>query len=410
MSIHLQELLSAKKVLLLQGPMGNFFAEFASWLSQYSIECIKLNFNGGDRYFSKNIENCIDYTGSLDEFSDWLGQFIVEQNIDAIVCFGDCRLYHQIAKQESLKIGVRFFAFEEGYIRPSYITFEKNGVNFYSDFIKYFSKNKNYIYHDVYQPVQFVKNHFFLMVSSAILYYWFWVIAQSQYPNYRHHRDIAPRKELYFWCISGLKRIKNYFLEKKKFRQFLHLYSKQYFIFALQVHNDSQIQTHSDLKSVESYIQLVIESFGQYANKNHHLVLKHHPMDRGYRDYTKLIQQCAIKNNVQGRVHYFCDIHFPSLLKHGLGMVTVNSTTGLQALFHNVPVKALGHAIYNLPRLTNQNSLNEFWTDPGEVDEAYFKYYRKALIQFSQLNGAFYGKMPWMDKFNVEYKSSNEKS
>lgn len=398
MSQHLEKLLLSKRVLLLQGPMGNFFSRLAGWLSKHEVDYLKLNFNGGDRFFSKHIKNCFNYTDTLENFSVWLEVFIDQQGIDTIVCFGDCRLYHRIAKEISVKKGLRFFAFEEGYIRPNFITFEQDGVNFYSNFGKKFNKNNSNIQQNINKPVEVVNNSFFLMIYSAVLYYLFWATFQSQYPNYRHHRDIAPHAELYFWCISGFRRLKNYIFEDRRFQKLLRLNSKKYFIFALQVHNDSQIQTHSDLKSVELYIKKVIENFGTYASKDQHLVIKHHPMDRGYRNYSKLIEKCAIKNNVKGRLHYFCDIHFPSLLKHSLGMVTVNSTTGLQALFHHIPVKVLGHAIYNLPRLTNQYLLKYFWSKPGEVDTIYFNYFKNELINHSQLNGAFYGKSPWMDE------------
>lgn len=119
-------------------------------------------------------------------------------------------------------------------------------------------------------------------------------------------------------------------------------------------------------------------------------------MDRGYREYTCLIKHCADKYGVRSRVHYFCDIHLPTLLKQSLGMVTINSTTGIQALFHGIPVKVLGRALYDLPRLTTQKPLADFWQNPSQVDEVYFSHFRHQLIQYSQLNGAYYGLSPWM--------------
>lgn len=397
---HVRELLGSKKVLLLQGPMGNFFLRFSNWLQQQHIDCLKVNFNGGDWFFSKKNKQCYNYTDTLENFDSWLDVFINEHDIDAIVCFGDCRFYHKVAKQVSLRCDVKFFAFEEGYIRPDFITFEQNGVNFFSNFSDVFiaghldrSNVKNI-------HVNKVDNRFSSIVYSAILYYFFWTILGFKYPNYQHHRQITPILELYYWSRSSLRRVKNYIFEKRYFKRFLLKHSKTYFIFALQVHNDSQIHTHSDLKCVELYIEKVIASFAQYAEKDHQLVLKHHPMDRGYRNYSKLIARCALKYKVDGRLHYFCDIHFPSLLKHSLGMVTVNSTTGLQALHHNIPVKALGYAIYNLPGLTNQYPLQQFWKRPGMVDAQYFTNFKVRLIEYSQLNGSFYGTSPWMDDFN----------
>lgn len=410
MSKHIDELLISKRVLLLQGPMGDFFYRFAKWLNSKKIECYKINFNGGDRFFYKSNENVFDYQLCLVDFKSWLEIFLEEHDIDSIVCFGDCRKYHQFAKLIAKKKNINFFAFEEGYIRPNYITFEQGGVNFFSNFINYLgnketTENRN----DLIFNVNDVKNSYSKMVKSVITYYIFWVLFSFKYPDYEHHRGMSPVQELKCWIISGLRSIQNKLFEGNKFNSFIQDYSKKYFIFALQVHNDSQIKTHSDLKSVEKYIALVLENFSHHADPATHLVLKHHPMDRGYRNYSKLIQRLAKRFKIESRVHYFCDIHLPTLLKHSLGLVTVNSTTGIQALFHHIPVKVLGNALYNLPKLTNQYALSRFWTKPGKVDSKYFSYFRRELISYSQLNGSFYGISPWVEAHLKDKIASSEK-
>lgn len=411
MSKHIDKLLLSNKVLLLQGPMGDFFYRFSTWLNSNDIECYKINFNGGDRFFYKSKTNVFDYKGSLDDYSVWIETFLIEHNIDSIVCFGDCRKYHKFAKIIAKKNNINFFVFEEGYIRPNYITFEEDGVNFFSNFLNYYNKSDiSEKGNDLVTDINDVKNSYLKMVNSAITYYIFWVFFSFQYSGYQHHRNIRPIKELGYWILSGFRSIQNKLFEKNKFNRFLQQYSKKYFIFALQVHNDSQITIHSDLKSVEKYIVLVLESFSFHSDPSMHLVLKHHPMDRGYRNYSKLINKYAKQFKIEGRVHYFCDVHFPTLLKHSLGLVTVNSTTGIQALYHNVPVKVLGHALYNLPKLTNQYALSEFWKNPDEVDTNYFSYFRKELISYSQLNGSFYGISPWQEAYIKKNLKVIEKS
>lgn len=399
MSKHIDKLLLSERVLLLQGPMGDFFYRFAKWLHSKNIECYKINFNGGDRFFYKSDINVFDYQQCLSNFKNWLEAFLIEYDIDSIVCFGDCRKYHKLAKVVAKNNDINFFAFEEGYIRPNYITFEQDGVNFFSNFINHLDNNDLKNRKDLIHNINDVENSYSKMVKSVITYYIFWVLFSFKYPDYEHHRGISPIRELGYWILSGLRSIKNKLFEENKFNYFIQQHSKKYFIFALQVHNDSQIKIHSDLKSVEKYIALVLENFSYHADPSMHLVLKHHPMDRGYRNYSKLINQYAKQFKIEGRVHYFCDIHFPTLLKHSLGLVTVNSTTGIQALYHNVPVKVLGQALYNLPKLTNQYALSKFWKNPGKVDAHYFNYFRKELILYSQLNGSFYGISPWTEAY-----------
>lgn len=411
MSKHIDKLLLSKKVLLLQGPMGDFFYRLAKWLNSKNIECYKVNFNGGDRFFYKSDVNVFDYQECLNDFTRWIEVFLIEQDIDSIVCFGDCRKYHKLAKLVAKKNNINFFAFEEGYIRPNYITFEQDGVNFFSNFLTHLDKTKAVEKHkDSISEIRDVKNSFSKMVKSVITYYIFGVLFRFQYPHYEHHRGIRPIKELGFGILSYFRRVINKLFEKNKFDYLLQQYSKKYFTFALQVHNDSQIKTHSDLKCVEKYIILVLENFSYHADPSVHLVLKHHPMDRGYRNYSKLINQYAKQFQIEGRVHYFCDIHLPTLLKHSLGLVTVNSTTGIQALFHHIPVKVLGHALYNLPKLTNQYALSKFWKNPGKVDSNYFSYFRKELISYSQLNGSFYGISPWKEDYIKNEFESDKKN
>ncbi len=127
----LQQLLRHRKVLLLQGPMGRFFKKLADWLDQHGIEYQKINFNGGDALFFGGPQ-ALAYRGTLDGFSGWLAGHMTAQGFEAVLCFGDCRLYHQSAKQVCQQLGRSFFVFEEGYLRPDYITFEQGGVNAFS--------------------------------------------------------------------------------------------------------------------------------------------------------------------------------------------------------------------------------------------------------------------------------------
>ncbi|WP_228720294.1 hypothetical protein [Acinetobacter portensis] len=55
MSVHIDSLLLSRRVLLLQGPLGSFFSQFAQWLDDNGIQCYKVNFNGGDAFFSKTL-------------------------------------------------------------------------------------------------------------------------------------------------------------------------------------------------------------------------------------------------------------------------------------------------------------------------------------------------------------------
>lgn len=406
MSVHIERLLSSNRVLLLQGPLGKFFSHFAHWLIDKNIQCYKVNFNGGDEFYSKDIAYTFAYTDAPENFAEWVNKFILNHDIDAVVCFGDCRYYHQIAKKIAHQIGIKFFAFEEGYIRPNYVTFEEDGVNFYSNFWAHIQEKNDVKVVDEHHEVKEVSPSFGSMVRAAIFYYFFMLLGSLKYSKYRHHRMLNVWQEILFWTISAIRRMKNRIFEVAEFDQFIQAYSQKYFVFALQVHNDFQIRTHSELGCVRKYIDVVIRDFAKNANAKHHLVLKHHPMDRGYRHYGCEIRNLAKAYGVEGRVHYFCDIHLPTLIKNCIGFITINSTTGIQALYHGVPVKVLGNALYDFPKLTHNYSLEKFWLNPRPVDMEFFKKFRSELIQYSQLNGSFYGDSPWMRQ-RKSYRKGN---
>jgi capsular polysaccharide export protein len=82
-------------------------------------------------------------------------------------------------------------------------------------------------------------------------------------------------------------------------------------------------------------------------------------------------------------------------LHHARGVVVVNSTVGLSALYHNAPLKACGAAIYDMPGLTFAGRLEEFWerAQSINVDRELFRRFRSYLIEHTQLNGSFYKRL-----------------
>ena len=167
-------------------------------------------------------------------------------------------------------------------------------------------------------------------------------------------------------------------------------------LLALQTNADAQIKIHSAFESVGQFIEEAIASFGKHAPANLHLVIKHHPLDRGYTDYTALIDRCVAEHRVGYRCHYIHDQHLPTLFQHARGVVVVNSTVGLSAVGEGVPVKVCGEAIYHMRGLTFQGSLDAFWRQAREVlpDPQLFKAFKSYLVARTQHNGSFYKRLP----------------
>jgi capsular polysaccharide export protein len=170
--------------------------------------------------------------------------------------------------------------------------------------------------------------------------------------------------------------------------------NKSYFLFPLQVHDDAQITHHSDFDSIEEAMELVVISFYQYLSLDKHsedvLIIKHHPMDCGQKNYSGYIKTLCKNLGIAKHVYYLHSLDLDYFLPFCKGCITINSTLGLKALDFGVPVKNLGRSFYDKPGITSQSTLDQFWSNPGPVYEQKVEAFRKYIIKKTQINGCLY--------------------
>lgn len=381
--------LGVRRALLLQGPMGPFFWRLAHDMRAKGIEVTKVNLNAGDALFYPS--GAIAYRGTLQAWPDKVRELIRSRSIDAVFVFGDGRPYHRKAIEVAEELGVEVFVFEEGYLRPDYITLERGGVNGYSrmpkdpEFFRTYAQNSEL---KLEKPVS-VGPTFRYAAWYSTLYSLALTLGFVLYPRYRHHRPLNAWVEAFRWVRGGIRKLIYKVRERGVLEGLVQHHDKKYFLVALQVHQDFQLQ-HSRFRSVPEFIEEVVASFAAHAPKDNLLVIKHHPMDRAYVDYRGIIARLTAQHGLAGRVLYVHDLHLPTLLRHSRGAVMINSTVGISALVYDTPVKILGAAIYDMEGLTYQGSLEEFWRTPGEVDARTFQCFRRYLSERNQANGTFY--------------------
>ncbi|EAM0727631.1 capsule biosynthesis protein [Campylobacter coli] len=376
---------SGKNVLLLQGPVGTFFHRLAIKMKKNKTKVFKLNFNGGDFLFYPSGKRCKCDEKDLENFYE---SFFKEKKIDAIVMYNDCRLIHAKAIKVAKGLGIGIWIFEEGYLRPYCITFEKDGVNANSSL----PRDKNfYLSCNILtkESIKEIPGGFKFMAFSAFLYWLFSFLLAPFFNNKLHHRTLYPF-EFLFWFRSLYRKYLYKFTEKK-LNQKIYSLEKKYFLAILQVYNDTQIKHHYK-KSIEEFIEELILSFANHARAKSYLIFKHHPMDRGYRNYSKLINGLSQKYHVEGRIFYVHDTYLPTLLKNALGCITINSTVGLSAILEGCPTKVCGNAFYNFEGLAYPKKLQFFWREahaykPNPSLVLNFKNY---LLNTNQFNGNFY--------------------
>ncbi len=384
-----------RRLLMLQGPVGPFFWLLARRLRRQGVKVWKVNLNAGDTVYFPG-PNVRAYRGRPDGWPDYLRGLLQELEVDAVALFGDSRAYHSAAIVAARAAGIPTFVFEEGYIRPDYVTVELNGVNGNSGLIV----PRDLPGDSGAAPPQGpaldpghairVGNTFPALVLHCMAYWSAMDLGLLFYPHYRHHK---PRSlaEIRPWLRSAYRKLRHASRDKAEVARLLKD-GTPYFVVPLQVHRDSQIMRDCGFLSVGHFIVTVMESFAKKAPVDHVLVLKQHPMDRGFTDYTALVAHTAERLGCAGRAIYIRDANLPQLLQNARGTITANSTVGLSSLYHGTPVKALGRAVYDRPGLTAQCELPRFWTDHAPVDRQRVQAFMSELIATCQANGSFYAR------------------
>jgi capsular polysaccharide export protein len=373
--------------VFLQGPHGPFFAQLAKRFSQLGVVTHKINFNGGDRYFGWGNYQ-VDFTGREADWPSFFRRYLSEHGADTVFAYGDCRRLHESAKKVCQSMGVAFIVFEEGYLRPDFVTMEWGGVNAFSStdwsrqaIDQYLPRGRT--------PAPPVGHTFWRRAYFASAYYLAMRFAQSEFASYRHHRNRSWLQEGVCWLRSFYRKGLYKFNERGLIRQMTGKYSGRFYLFPLQTCDDFQLRKHSDLLSIENAIDVVCKSFARNAPEDTVIVFKHHPMDRGFCHYQRLISVLEARYRISGRVIYCHDLHLPTLLDHTRGVVTINSTVGISALLHKVPTKVMGRSLYDLPGLTHQGSLSSFWKQPEPVDINFFRRFHTYLYERTQVDGSF---------------------
>lgn len=382
---------AGKHVLLLQGPLGPFFRRVARDLEENGARVSKINFNGGDWLFYPR--RSVPFRGRMEDWPNYLAQFLAKQKIDVVMMYGDCRPIHRCVREQVERLGGEIVVVEAGYVRPNYITVERSGINDYSTLPRtadFYLKQSG---REVAEPLP-VGNVFWHAALWAVLYYLASSLLRPLFPHYQHHRRLAIR-EAAPW-VRGLWRKYYYRVKEREVRRRLEKeYAGRFFLVPLQVYYDSQMRMHSDYASVDAFIQDVVSDFAKNAASETYLVIKHHPMDRAYCDYSSICGQLEESYGIKGRLFYVHDLHLPTAFKHTRGVVVVNSTVGLSAILDGVPVKVCGRAMYDIPSIAYQGLLSDFWIDASNYrpNKKAVQGFHAYLLERTQLNGSVYKRL-----------------
>lgn len=379
----------SRHFLFLQGPTSPFFSRLGDKLVAEGARVSRINFNTGDAvYWRKKPSHSFKQTAQ--HLPQYLEHLVTQENVSDIIMVGDTRPVNAPAVPLAKRLGIRLHVFEEGYLRPNFLTLEEGGINGHSKLPKdpdWYRAAASVLAPNFTNLT--VRNPVALLGLHEIGYHLPGLLNPILYPGYKTHRPYISGIELAGWAFRFAKMP---YFERRDAENINSLIESgtPYYILPLQLDSDSQIQVHSDFETVSEVIETTLRSFARHAPHNSHIVIKNHPLDTGFVNYRKLITHLERELGIEGRTLYLESGNLPILLDHCKGVLVVNSTVGTSALIHKCPTFAFSSPIYDMPGLTAQCSLDAFWQHDVRPDQSLLEAFRRVVIHTTQINGGFY--------------------
>ncbi|MDP2610190.1 MULTISPECIES: hypothetical protein [unclassified Oceanobacter] len=380
------------KVLLLQGPVGPFFKRLQRYLTSEGMDVNRICFNPADLLYSCR-KNRIYFSGGFIEWRRWLRKYLHVSRPDVIILFGSERPAHRIARQLAERLGIRVLSLEEGYIRPGFVTMEEGGNNASSPLAGvtpdvFFSPQERTT--EVGVPYK----SFGKMSRYGAMYYGIRTFLSIGAQKQLFHRRFHWWEECFRWGRNAYRRLAGQGNNFATIQRLLEHWDKHFFLVPLQVSADSNMQAAALGWNSMRLISSSMRSFAVTAPLNTRLVFKIHPLERGHCDYLSFIAEEAQRLGVGDRVDIIDTGSLGLLARHAAGMITINSTSGLSAIHHGIPLLVIGKAVYANPVLAvcanGQPDFDHFWTCHYVAELSIRRGYLEWLKQEALVAGDFY--------------------
>lgn len=373
--------------LFLQGPLSPLYRRIGARLGQAGHRVSRVNFCAGDwlHWHGRGTE-C--WRGPLAGWPDAVARRIAGEAVSDLVLHGDTRPYHRPAVLAAEAAGIAVHVTELGLLRPGFMTLERGGLATLSRFPQDPAAIRD-IAGAAGEPdlsPRFPAS-FALEAWQDLSYHLPNVAAAPFFPHYRRHTPLHPLHDYALWLkrlatAPGRRRI------AARRQAGLLADPRPFFVLPLQVEGDYQIVAHSPFASMREALAFVVGDFLDNAPEEARLVVKTHPLDNGLIDWEGELDRRGDGERVMLLDGGSLDALWPRVS----GLVTVNSTAGLDGLRKGVPVKTLVPALYDIDGMTHRGDLASFWRAPTPPDMALAGDFIKALAAATQLRGSIHSR------------------
>jgi len=252
-------------------------------------------------------------------------KYLCRVPVDLVCVWNGINLPLASAARVAKKLGKKTLFFENGYLQNT-TTLDPMGVNYQNSLV-----HKSRSFYDA-------------------------VVVQEQLLT-QLYSTAASIRELKSKWYQGL-------ISKQESNQPEEIDLPENFIFLpFQVQDDTQVLLYSPhFKSMEELVNCVVAGVKQYNlihGEDLWVVAKEHPSDFGRVDYSSLKAKYQNDNILFLRFY-----STPDLIAQARGIITLNSTVGIESLVHHKPVITLGNSFYNVDGLvchvTQSDQLSEY--------------------------------------------------
>ena len=378
--------------LFLQGPHGPFFQRLGRMVQHSGAQVWRVGFNAGDRLFWRDRNTYIPFKGSAEDWPAIFKSLVKDKGVTDLVLYGDVRPIHAEAVAHARKKGLKVHVFEEGYMRPYWVTYERDGSNGHSKLMKMTVDDmrralENSDMDTALPPASWgdMRQHIFYgaMYHGAVLLF------NQGYRKFRPHRALTVRQEFALY-LKRLILMPFQAVERRIATRRIRRGGFPYHLALLQLEHDSSFQAHSPFDTMADFLSTVVDGFAKGAPKHHHLVVKAHPLEDGRVPVRRQLMQLAREHGIEARVHFVRGGKLAKLLDEARTAVTVNSTAAQQVLWRGIPLKTFGDAVYAKPEFVSTKPLRDFFALAERPDRKAYGDYRRYLLETSQIAGGFY--------------------
>jgi len=381
-----------RSFLFLQGPQSHFFCALGRALLDLGAQVHKVNFCGGD-VLHWSSPGAINYRGARLDWPRRAAELLARYSVTDILLMGDKRpLHHDIICLANAR-NIPVHVLEEGYLRPSYITMERGGVNANSPLpaIPEAVRARAAVLPEP-EVYNLIPDSMVTRVLDTAKHHVGNVALFSLFPRYHTHRPYCIGRELFGWIPRYFSRGRRRIQAEQAVND-LFAADVPFFLFPLQLDADIQVRSYSHFGVLDSIMQ-VLSKFTA-ASLETRLLVKNHPLDNGLINLRQFVRTFAEAAGVADRVVYIDGGAGKRLMEHPRcrGVVVVNSTMGLEAMALSRPVYSLSRAPYAMPGLavtSAEMDLTTFWTAPRPVDESLLSDFIRVLRHDALVAGNFY--------------------